>query len=104
LPKNNLVAQYKTIFSLDGVELEFSKSALDSIASRALALGIGARGLRSVMEETMLDTMYLSPSEAYLEKVVIDSNCVEKHDAPKLKYKKQTNKNKISHAKIEQKY
>ncbi len=88
VPKNSLIEQYKTIFSLDGVELEFSPSALTSIANKALDMGIGARGLRSVMEETMLDTMFSCPSEIDLKKVVIDSDCVEKRALPKLKYKK----------------
>ena len=98
-PKNNLVEQYKTIFGLDGIELEFSKTALDSIATKALEIGIGARGLRSVMEDMMLDTMYTCPSEADLEKVIIDGNCVKGRDMPKLKYRKSTSKSKITKAK-----
>ncbi len=99
VPKNNLVEQYKTIFSLDGIELEFSKTALDNIATKALEMGIGARGLRSVMEDMMLDTMYTSPSEADLEKVVIDGNFVNGKEIPKLKYKKSASKYRATKAK-----
>ncbi len=87
-PKNNLIGQYQTILSLDGVGLEFSKKALDKIATRALDMGIGARGLRSVLEEIMLDTMYVLPSEKNIDKVVIDSDCIENKKSPKFLYKK----------------
>lgn len=87
VPKNNLVDQYKTFFMLDGIELEFSPAALDNIADRALSLGIGARGLRSVIEQTMLDTMFASPSEDGLQKVTIDGDCVTKGADPQYEYK-----------------
>lgn len=87
VPKNNLVDQYKTFFMLDGIELEFSPSALDNIADKALGLGLGARGLRSIIEETMLDTMFASPSEDGLQKITIDGDCVAKGTAPQRKYK-----------------
>ncbi len=99
MPKNCLIEQYKTIFSLDGVELEFSPSALTSIANKALDMGIGARGLRSVMEETMLDTMFACPSEPDLKKVVIDGGCVDRKESPKFMYKTAKSKSKVSRAK-----
>lgn len=61
-PKNSLVEQYKRIFALDGIELEFEESALGYIADRALELKIGARGLKSVMEQAMTDLMYELPA------------------------------------------
>ncbi len=61
-PKNSFVEQYKRIFALDGIELEFEKSALGYIADRALELKIGARGLKSVMEQAMMDLMYELPA------------------------------------------
>lgn len=60
-PKNSLVSQYQTIFKMDGVNLEFEDTALHEIAHRALMLNVGARGLRTVMEEIMLDSMYNLP-------------------------------------------
>lgn len=87
-PKNNLVEQYKTFFMLDGINLEFSQSALEEVADRALRLGMGARGLRSILEEAMLDIMYTSPSEDGLEKVTISKNCILKTEQPKRKFKK----------------
>lgn len=70
-PKNNLVDQYKTLFKLDGIELNFTDNALEDIASKALSLGMGARGLRAIMEESMLDIMFSSPSETGLKKVTV---------------------------------
>ena len=87
-PKNNLVDQYKTFFKLDGIELEFKKDALDAIAQKALDLGMGARGLRTIMEEVMLDTMYFCPGEKGLGRVVINAECVSQKAKPKMVYKK----------------
>ncbi len=61
-PKNSLIKQYKRIFAIDGIELEFEESALEYIADRALELKIGARGLKSVMEQAMTDLMYELPA------------------------------------------
>lgn len=60
-PKNSLISQYQTIFKMDGVDLEFKDDALHEIAKRALTLNVGARGLRTVMEEIMLDSMFDLP-------------------------------------------
>jgi len=86
-PKNNLVDQYKTFFRLDGIELDLQESAISAIAQKALDLGMGARGLRTIMEEVMLDAMYASPSEKDLEKVSIDENCIIKKTDPLYSYK-----------------
>lgn len=86
VPKNNLVEQYRTFFSLDGIELEFSRPALEKIADKALKTGLGARGLRSVLESAMLETMFSSPSEIGLKKITISAACVERGDAPKKRY------------------
>ena len=61
-PKNALTLEYQQLFALDGVELRFSKEALDRIAHIAIERNVGARGLRGIMEELMLDTMYDIPS------------------------------------------
>jgi len=72
-PRNSLVKQYKKMFSLDGVELEFSNSAILHFAKKAIKLKTGARGLRTIIEETMLPLMYNIPSDETIAKVVIDT-------------------------------
>ncbi|MGL4231170.1 MAG: ATP-dependent Clp protease ATP-binding subunit ClpX [Casimicrobium sp.] len=83
-PKNALVKQYQKMFRLEGVDLEVRESALNAIAKRALKRRTGARGLRSIMEVMLLDTMYDLPSTPNLERVVIDENMVEKEGKPLL--------------------
>lgn len=73
-PKNSLVKQYKTLFKMDNVELDFQTSAVRYIAKRAIKLNTGARGLRTIVEENMLDTMYKVPSDQTIKKVVISSD------------------------------
>ena len=81
-PKNSLVKQYQRLFALDKVELEFKESALRAIAKKAIKRNIGARGLRSIMEETLQKIMFDVPSDYKVEKVVIDGDVVErKRDA-----------------------
>ena len=86
-PKNSIVEQYKMLFKLDGVELDLQKSAIREIAKKALGLNMGARGLRTIMEETMLDIMYKTPSEENLQKVIVDSSCIVSNSQPKFVYK-----------------
>lgn len=88
VPKNNLVEQYKTIFKIDGVALEFEEKALEAVADRAIELGMGARGLRTIMEEVMLDTMFATPSEENLEKITITADCVINKAKPAFCYGK----------------
>ena len=75
-PKNSLVRQYTTLMGYDNVTLEFDEEALGAIADRAVELEIGARGLRSIMEKTMLQIMYDIPSDRKIEKVTITKDCV----------------------------
>ena len=75
-PKNALVKQYKKIFEIDKVDLEFEDLALSAIAQKALDRKTGARGIRSIMEETLSDLMYRVPSDHTIEKVVITENTV----------------------------
>ena len=86
-PKNSIVEQYKMLFKLDGVELDLQKSAIKEIAKKALGLNMGARGLRTIMEETMLDIMYKTPSEENLIRIVVDSGCIVNKSTPKFVYK-----------------
>ncbi|MDY2589580.1 MAG: ATP-dependent Clp protease ATP-binding subunit ClpX [Agathobacter sp.] len=78
-PKNSLVKQYKALFELDGVGLEFDESAIEAIADKALERKTGARGLRAIMESVMLDMMYTIPSDESISKCVIDKEIVEKN-------------------------
>jgi ATP-dependent Clp protease ATP-binding subunit ClpX len=83
-PKNALVRQYKKLFELDNVELEFSDDALDAIADQANLRGTGARGLRAIMEEVLLSVMYDVPSRKDVAKVVITGEVVLEHVNPTL--------------------
>jgi ATP-dependent Clp protease ATP-binding subunit ClpX len=85
-PKNALVNQYKYLFEIDEVELDFRTEALIEIAKRALKRKTGARGLRSIMEELLMDTMFELPNED-LEKVIVDENSVLHSTAPIKVYK-----------------
>ena len=75
-PKNSLVKQYAKLFELDGVGLEFTDEAIESIADKALERKTGARGLRAIMESVMLDLMYRIPSDESISKCVIDKDLV----------------------------
>lgn len=78
-PKNSLVKQYTKLFELDGVGLEFDDSAIHAIADKALERKTGARGLRAIMENVMMDLMFRIPSDESITKVVIDKDTVEKN-------------------------
>jgi len=80
-PKNSLVRQYKTLLGYDNVKLEFTEDALGAIADKAIDMEIGARGLRSIMEKTMLRTMFDIPSEGDIDKVTVSKDCIV-NDAP----------------------
>lgn len=83
-PKNALVKQYQTLLSYDDVELEFDQDALQAIAEKAIERKTGARGLRSIIEETMLDVMFEVPSQADIKRVRITKDAVEGTDKPLL--------------------
>lgn len=81
-PRNALVKQYQTLFSYDGVELEFDEDALQAVANKAIERKTGARGLRSIIEETMMDIMFEIPSREEVTKVRITKDAVEGKDKP----------------------
>ena len=83
-PKNSLVKQYKKLFELDKVNLEFTNSALEAVAQKALDRHTGARGLRSIMENLLTDLMYNVPGDYTIEKVVINENVVNGETDPEL--------------------
>jgi ATP-dependent Clp protease ATP-binding subunit ClpX len=83
-PKNALVKQYQKLFEMDDSLLEFEPEALDAIADKALARSTGARGLRAIIEEIMLDVMYDIPSSNNVEKCIVTKDTVEMHVTPQL--------------------
>lgn len=87
-PKNCLTKQYIELMELSGIKLEFENDAIDAIAELATKRKIGARGLRSIMEDTLEDVMFDAPSEDNLEMVIITKECVLNKKPPKLIYKK----------------
>jgi len=86
-PKNALVKQYQKLFAMDGVDLEIRPSALTAIAKKALARKTGARGLRSILEHSLIDTMFDLPTMDGVAKVVIDEHIVEDGAKPLLVYR-----------------
>jgi ATP-dependent Clp protease ATP-binding subunit ClpX len=85
-PKNSLVKQYGMLFEMEGVELDIRQDALEEIAGKALERKTGARGLRSIIENVLLDTMYSIPSMDNVAKVVIDSSVIRGESEPMLVY------------------
>ncbi len=83
-PKNAIVKQYAKFFEMDGVELYVTEDALEAIAEQAMKRGTGARGLRAIMEEVLLDTMYELPSRTDVARVVIDGDVVRDRVNPTL--------------------
>ena len=90
-PKNALIKQYQKLFSMEGVELEVRPSALQAIARKALKRKTGARGLRSILEAVLLDTMYELPTAEGVVKVVVDENTIEAGARPLMIYADQPN-------------
>ncbi len=81
-PKNALIKQYQKLFNMDGVDLTFEDAAVKAIASKAFERKTGARGLRSIMESILMDTMYEIPSDETIEECVITEGTVEEGSAP----------------------
>lgn len=88
-PKNSLVKQYRKLLEMEGVEVDFRDDALDAVAAKAMDRKTGARGLRSIMESVLLDTMYRIPSEEGVVKVVVDASVIRGETTPLLVYEKQ---------------
>jgi ATP-dependent Clp protease ATP-binding subunit ClpX len=88
-PKNSLVKQFQKLFEMDGVKLKFTKGALHAIARKALQRESGARGLRAIMEEAMLDVMYDVPSKQGIKEVVVNEEAIVDGDPPLIVYQKE---------------
>jgi len=87
-PKNSLIRQYQTILEFEGVELKFTDESLKAIASEALKRNVGARGLRIILEELMLDLMYTIPSQRDVKQILINEEVVASRIQPIMLYKK----------------
>ncbi|MEI8078216.1 MAG: ATP-dependent Clp protease ATP-binding subunit ClpX [bacterium] len=83
-PKNALVKQYQELFAMEGVELEFTPDALDALAGRAKKKGTGARGLRAILEQLMLDIMFEVPSRTDVARCIVNAAVVNGHCPPRL--------------------
>ena len=94
-PKNALTKQYEALLAMDNVVLEFQPDALEAVAQKAVDRQIGARGLRAVMEQTMMKVMYVIPSDLSIKKVIIDADCIN-GGVPKLQRDKINPREKIS--------
>ena len=86
-PKNAITKQFKRLFDMEGVELEFRPEALTAIARKALARKTGARGLRTILEQVLLDTMFDLPSLEHVSKVVVDEAVINGQAEPYLIYR-----------------
>lgn len=86
-PKNAILKQYKTLLSMDGVELDFTPEALAAIAKKTLEKKTGARGLRTIMESLLIPIMYAVPSDKTIVSVQVTEDCVENNAAPLVKHK-----------------
>ena len=81
-PKNSIIKQYAKLFEIDDVELEFTEDALLAVAKKSIERKTGARGLRSIMEETMTEIMFEIPSNKKIKKVIINADCINKFAKP----------------------
>ena len=97
-PKNALVKQYKALFSMDGVQLDFDKKALLAIADKAYERKTGARGLKSIVEESLLETMFDIPSEEGLEACYVTADVIRGKKSPKLVYSERSASKKEENA------
>ena len=93
-PKNSLTKQYQELFKLDGAKLTFKENALKEIAQKAISKKTGARGLRSILENILLKTMYDLPSQDNIEEVIVDAGAVKGQSQPILVHAKGDNKSK----------
>jgi len=88
-PKNALTKQYRKMFDMEGVEIDFRDDGLRAVAERAMERKTGARGLRSILENVLLDSMYNIPSQADVAKIVIDESVIKGESEPLLVYESQ---------------
>ena len=100
-PKNALTKQYQAMFQMENVDLDLREDALKAIAKKAIERKTGARGLRSIIEATLLDTMYKVPSESGVIKVVVDKTVIDGESSPKLVYEKTQSDSSLSESELQ---
>jgi len=93
-PKNSLIKQYQELFKLEGAKLSFKDNAVKEIANKAINKKTGARGLRSILENILLKTMYEIPSQDNIEEIIVDASAAKGQSQPITVYSKNTNKTK----------
>ena len=93
-PKNSLIKQYQELFKLEGVKLSFKDNAIKEVALKAINKKTGARGLRSILENILLKTMYDLPSQENIEEVIVDAAAVKGQSQPIIVHSKNDNKSK----------
>ena len=93
-PKNAIVKQYKTLFELDGIKLDFDEDAINEIAKQSIERKTGARGLRAIMEASMMDAMYELPSDDTVKHCVITKDVIKKTGTPLIEYKNKAGRTK----------
>jgi ATP-dependent Clp protease ATP-binding subunit ClpX len=91
-PKNALVKQYGKLLAMEGVDLEIRPAALKAIAKKALVRKTGARGLRSILEQALIGTMFELPDATNVEKVVVDESTIDENKPPLLVYREAAKK------------
>lgn len=87
-PKNSITKQYQKMFDMDGIKLLFDQSAIDAVAKKAMKLKTGARGLRTILEESMLSLMYTAPADKTIESITINEGFILKNSDPIIERKK----------------
>jgi len=95
-PRNALTKQYAKMFEMEGVEIDFREDGLKAVAERAMERKTGARGLRSILENVLLDSMYSIPSEKNVAKIVVDESVISGESEPLLVYESQDSKKAVS--------
>ncbi|MGZ6126328.1 MAG: ATP-dependent Clp protease ATP-binding subunit ClpX, partial [Myxococcales bacterium] len=88
-PRNALAKQYRKLLEMDGVQLKFTEGALRAVAKEAIRHKSGARGLRAILENSMLNVMYEVPSHKNIREIVLNEDCILKKEAPLIVYEKQ---------------
>ena len=94
-PKNSILKQYARLFELDGIALTFEEDALHTVAKKAIEQKAGARGLRSIMENTLAELMFSSPSDGTIESITVTKNCVDGKEPPLISYNPQRAPSKL---------
>ena len=88
-PKNALIKQFRKLFEMDGVKLKFTHGALKAVATEALKRNAGARGLRAILENSMLDIMYDVPGHEGIKEVVVNEDVIVRGEKPLIVYEKE---------------